>query len=569
MAELEAKVASLTKLLEAQGLQDSTSPEDADTADTPATSTGSGLDKGAGKKRKLEATSRAEPDIDEEPRHLLDHLVTTEQQQKVVDNYVQELVPRLPIVPVRGDYSVKALRSKSPTLFGAIIYAGSQGVLDLDTQEEIAKVFLDELTSKTIAAGEKSLELIQAIQISSIWYRSPKHHKFVAAFQLIQMATSVATDIWLGEPILGEPGSGNLTTSYLRSQHYTDFEPADGWRAWLVCYMTSASMAIFMRRPNEQKWTQHHNDCLFMLEYSPHALPTDRLLCQYIRAEHLCDQIASQLHFGDYTVCHDVSEPVTKFLMQDLQNKITDWKSPIPMTLRRPSLTFWEHATTIYLHEPLLHTLTNKQTFSAPFLAERLSMTDFPAPMVTKEHVASIYALKDACYQLVDLYTGLKAMEAISLPGMLFAARVVYAVYMLMKLYIATSAIGNTYGAVLDRNDIKVGEYLDRVAECGIRLQRIDQRAGATRVLGAAERMKEWLTNYNATLQGKELDNVADIGVPLSEPYSLVQNDELGIDWNAFNTASDSFNAGQYDFDNLSQPIPHGWPSGNGPQPYP
>ena len=189
-----------------------------------------------------------------------------------------------------------------------------------------------------------------------------------------------------------------------------------------------------MRKPNPQLWTEHDDRTLEMLAYSTYGVPTDLLLCQFVRAERLCERIAVQSNLYNFSINNDVSDPITQSTMQGLQNEITDWKVQIPSRVSSPSLTFWEHVATIYLHESVLHSATNKKSFAAPYLSERLSATDFPAPLVTQEHVASLHAIKNASHALLNLFSVFDMSNLIALPALLYIARIAYGQFILVKL---------------------------------------------------------------------------------------------------------------------------------------
>ncbi len=161
-------------------------------------------------------------------------------------------------------------------------------------------------------------------------------------------------------------------------------------------------------------------------------------------------------------------------------------------------LAFWANVMTMYLHEPVLHTSTNKQSFSAPFIAEKLSVTDFPKPFVTQEHLTSVTALKTASHAIIDLYTALDLQTAMALPAVQFAARVLYALYILVKIHIASTAYGNTFGALIDPETLQIDSCIDKMAATARAIGDVDDRCGQYRILQAVTRMREWLTTFRS-----------------------------------------------------------------------
>lgn len=50
-----------------------------------------------------------------------------------------------------------------------------------------------------------------------------------------------------------------------------------------------------LRAPNVLRWTRLMDECLAVLENSPAALLSDRLLCQHIRLQHITEEFAMHL----------------------------------------------------------------------------------------------------------------------------------------------------------------------------------------------------------------------------------------------------------------------------------
>lgn len=415
VAELEAQVATLTRLLESQRIQIPAEPSRSDASgDAVATAPSSQT---AAKKRRLEerqdAASIAFPepsDADMSDIQKLDRVLSYELQERTIFRYQAEIVPLFPVVLLPVDNTLQSLRANKRILLLACLYAASPGFLSLDEQEHIAQLLLDGLSSRAVAPGEEALELVQAIQISCLWYRSPKHHRRAAVYQLIDLASGLANDL-NGTGPLAPLGKG-------LSLDAESCEAVESWRAWLGCHILSASMSILMRKPFTVVWTEQHEQARLMLQYSPVNESSDRWLAQYIRAERLCEEVAEQMEFSNLSYCHDVSEPATRNRVQTCRNKILNWKMAIPQDLRSPLLLFWEHVATAYMHETVLHTSTNKESFSAPYMAERLSLSDFPIPVITQDHITAVYELTAAVQAVLSLYTSLDTLTLIASPSL-------------------------------------------------------------------------------------------------------------------------------------------------------
>lgn len=185
----------------------------------------------------------------------------------------------------------------------------------------------------------------------------------------------------------------------------------------------------------------------------------------------------------------DLVEPT--LLTQQHRNLITDWKTQIPPHLFNPILQFWEHVALLYAHEYVLHPTTNKQSFAAPFAAERLSVTDIPAPMITPEHIDSLFALRDNAHAILDQFSTFDMGLVMALPLIVSVSRVAYAQWILMKLYLATTALSNTFGTFLDPDSLRMDECLEQMIAVNEKAQKIDPHCGNARILVAQPRLRE------------------------------------------------------------------------------
>lgn len=526
VAELEAQVAALTRLLQAQGIDD---PSTASAAQQDSSSEGpsplsSALSNGTasqgGKKRRLEngasdtdatSLSPSSPSGIENDISKLDRILTWALQERVLYRYVNECFPTFPAVPLPPNTTLHSLRCEKPILHLAIMFAASTAVVPLDLQEEIASLALSRMAESAASPGPHSLELLQAIQIVCLWYRSPKQHKQVALNQLICSACNIAEGLGISGPLHGPwmDGRDSGIKAEKDACEEKDEESIDCWRAWMVCYHLAVSGTLFMRRRNVmQQWDDHHEQCALFLFHSPYALPTDRVLSKLLRAERLCEQIAYTLGLTDPDTFIDISEPSTRTKIQTCRNLVLNWKVQTPQSLRTPLLFFWENVALAYMHEPVLHTPTNKETFTAPFVADRLSVTDFPSQAVTEQHITAVYELLSALHCIIDTLCNWSTSELLGQSGLIVSSRATYANYTLLKLYVATVAPGNTLGAVIDPTLLRYEEYSDKLIAAAARISEIDDRCSPSRILGAASKLREWYENYNASL-------VLDIKLPV------------------------------------------------------
>jgi len=511
VAELEAKVETLTRLLNAQGLQDpaveatrlptsSTAVDESSEAEVALVSQ---------KKRKLE-TSDYERSLqsstdDSSPEGLhadvndgnatsrLDRLVSIELQQRVLDEYIASYQSVVPVVPLSSGTEVGSLRETMPHVLHAIVYIASCGILSWDLQDKINLSLIEDLTSKTLAQCKKSLDLLLALQLVCLWYRSPRNSTQIPLFQLVHISSDMAIDLGFG-------GFQNPPSLSIAGMQEGLLGGVESCRVWLISFIISDTVAVLRRKANEQKWSLHHDYCLGVVEASGRATEDNNLLClaQHARATRILASICDEMDLQTALVSPVIGTPTCQQIMFVLQNQINAWRLQVPVGLWSPSLTFSGFYMEIVLNEPVLYTPTNKNAFAAPFLIERVSVTDFPAPILTQHHTDCVRALASACHDLLDIATSFTGVEMISLPSLVYAPRIAHAAVMLLKLHVAVTVPGNTYGQALSAEELMTEEYYDKCLELVARGIEIDSEAVMVRIVKYVSELKKWLLQYEA-----------------------------------------------------------------------
>ncbi|SMR42270.1 unnamed protein product [Zymoseptoria tritici ST99CH_1E4] len=543
--ELEAQVEALTALLQAQGIQDPASlAEDLVPAWTGSNPRKRRLVNGGPPSASVSVTTvqTAHTPTDLEPMtlDLLDANITYDGQQQLLDRYIEEQVPALPLIPLPSDTTLDWLRAEKPMLLYAVVYAAGPGMLDVDVQERVALPLLDRMARYRAredsggASASVVMEALLSMQIASLWYRSPKRHVDpLNVFRLLESASEFASRL----------GGEDMAT-----QSIDGIDSSEIWRSRLVSYLLGSAMAIFGRKKSAIEWTHDHNLCLVQLQYSPLSKPSDPWLSQLVRAERLCDQVAEQMDLFKPEVYTDLTEPAMKLRVQNCRNKILNWRMTVPRSLRTPTLLFWEHMATVLMHEPVLYTPSNGRTWTAPYLSETFSVTDFPAPStVTEEHITAIFELTTAAQGMLEIILAFDTRTLLALPGLLFTPRAAYALSILAKLYIAVSAPGSTLGVTIDGSMLLVGEYADKMIAAGKACRDIDERCVPARIMFAAISIKEWYLNFSGILS--ETADVNAPGTASLQPLNKLQPitpfaeipsaidatlDERPNDWNAY-----------------------------------
>ncbi len=393
----------------------------------------------------------------------------------------------------------------------------------------------------------RSIDLLQAIIIICFWYRHAKNLVHFAIDRFINLAVDVAIEIGISKQ---DCPMGVASVLSEGSEQY--IISADAWRTWVLCYLLSASLGSCMRIPSRVIWDPELEMKLSSLEYGAHRLKSDNLLCQIIRAERLCQQITEE---AGYDSSDSILEVTDHTKIRRLQNLIIDRKAQVFSSLSCPGLKLYEHIATMFLHECILHTPTNKRSFAAPFVVERLSLTDFPAPIVTPDHIPFIYGLRDACHAALETFLTFEAATIVAAPLVIFTAKAFYAQWLLIKLYVAVTAQDNTYGAFIDVQTLNLETYLEKMGDLGDAVSRIDEPHMAGKMLQSSRKLREWVWNYKSLLAEEPFRNSSPLNPTSINLDNVAFENSDSIDWVAFDYSTNVFGYGLEDMFSIEQPL--------------
>ena len=234
-------------------------------------------------------------------------------------------------------------------------------------------------------------------------------------------------------------------------------------RTWLACFLGPSSLLIGIRRGDANaQWTAHHDNCLDNLSTMASPPQTDRLFLHIIRGERLCFQIATSLALCDPTSLWDITTEELQRVMSSFRKDIDDWTAEISPDFDHKPLLIYRYSAIIYFNEPVLHTPTNKLTFGAPLRLEKIAESDFANPVAIGNHVAALYALKSSCHTMLDLAVDSTTRAFLATCPLPYIAKVFYALFILVKLYVSVTAPGNTFGTILRSTKLHLEQYLER-----------------------------------------------------------------------------------------------------------
>lgn len=290
-------------------------------------------------------------------------LLSMSEATLLVNRYVNELVQHFPAVILPEGYSAAELRRKRPTLFLAVIAAasGTSDVsLNVKLNREILQIYADRIAIK----GERSLELIQSMLITMIWYFPPDDFEELKFYQYIHMAATMALDIGIGTKprpnqshlqFPQQDTSSNCDSGLYEvphrvapmSSHRPDSGHIESRRTLLACYLKCSrlapatetdllnkliifSVSISTRRPNMLRFSSWMTECIDFLDTSPDAAPLDKTLVSWVQLQRIMEEFGIAFAFDDLSDSTSLIEPRFQHMLKGFEKQIENWKRTTP-----------------------------------------------------------------------------------------------------------------------------------------------------------------------------------------------------------------------------------------------
>lgn len=189
-------------------------------------------------------TSSAPPHNQEIPGHeyadVVDRkILDASTAAEIFSHYAQNMAKHMPVVVIPHGIKAGEIRRTKPTLFLAILSVAS-GQVHPNLQPTLTREILRVYAESIICKSEKSLELVQALQVSALWYW-PETEGDQKCYLLVHMAAIMAIEIGMSKrPRALKERSYMVLKEYSRSKpHVTD--SMESKRAFLSAYFLSAT----------------------------------------------------------------------------------------------------------------------------------------------------------------------------------------------------------------------------------------------------------------------------------------------------------------------------------------
>ncbi|KAI4859761.1 hypothetical protein F4820DRAFT_141743 [Hypoxylon rubiginosum] len=493
----------------------------------------------AGQKRKFTDTTDNSADIPSASPAPPKPSLGYEQQPDIIDRgiltmsdaaalfvrYTEDMTHHLPAVVFPEGTTAAEVRKTKPILFLSVMAAASSESPKLQRQlvREIMQVFADSI----IIAGRKSFELVQALLVSVIWYYPPEHFEELKFYQFVHLAAVMSIDIGLGRR-KHNPKSRLVPYTWrdhpFRKMPLPDPTTIEARRTWLAVYFLASNVSMALHRPNLIRWQSFMTECMDILESSPQAASTDRYLCHLVWTHRLAEEVGIQFSMDDPSVFINITEQKVQYALRGFERDLSKYSESIPKAEKRPSLLLSFHVLNLYMHEIALHVDKSPEEYRPPTGAEALRE---PIPglddSLTPSHISALSSCLTAIDGIFETFLSMDVHSIRCVPIFSFV-RVAYAVVILIKMYFSASNSNSELGKVINKDNMKVAEYLEKLLDKFRDVAASDKSRPASKFLLVLAMLRSWFFKHGQSQGKTEGDEKPDLPMA-SQPSATGNND--------------------------------------------
>lgn len=151
----------------------------------------------------------------------------------------------------------------------------------------------------------------------------------------------------------------------------------------------------------------------------------------------------------------------------------------------------------LYAHEPALHVSRNIDEFGAHFTSRSLKSCNFIDKGASDTwQWKTLRRVVVASHGLLDTFIGMALADKLVLPTPIYAGRVIYAVVLLVKVYMALNALVNTVDNCIQLVELRVEDYLKQLVVVGEELMVKDKYNALSRAFLVMVPLEEWFYKH-------------------------------------------------------------------------
>jgi len=275
------------------------------------------------------------------------------------------------------------------------------------------------------------------------------------------------------------------------------------------------------------------DECIEVLESSDAVLPSDKVLCQHAKLQHINEEIGVEFSMDDPSASINISDSRVQLALKSFERELTEWNNAVPkpvwscksffdvqllltvLNLLLAILDFSQHVSSLYMHEVAMHTNHNVDDFRAPFTEESIKAASGQSFVLSAAHSSALSECLTSVHGIFRAFFGFDLTMIRALPIFYFI-RVAYAVVVLIKLYFAVTAPGSEVGKIITKEDLDVESHLDQLLRIFHTIADADAFRPATKFLIIVGKLRAWFqknkTSKSIPREASHLNPWASVG---------------------------------------------------------
>jgi hypothetical protein len=178
-------------------------------------------------------------------------------------------------------------------------------------------------------------------------------------------------------------------------------------------------------------------------------------------------------------------------------------KIEIRLTTSIATLTMTGHVVNLYMHEVAMHVDHNVDEFKPPFTEDALRTVTPDQGSLSTAHISALSSCLASIDGIFECFLTFDVDTVRCLPVGHFV-RVAYAVVVLIKMYFAAAAPNSELGKVINKDDMKVDYYLDRLVDIFKASAAEEKSRPSTKFLMVLVMLKTWFVRQR---EGKQSES--------------------------------------------------------------
>lgn len=339
-------------------------------------------------------------------------IISVDAARQRLQLYREKLYPAHPLVEIEDSVTVEMLIRDQPFLFNAIMTTTTilvEDARDQDMSLTLENHAMEGIVNEVMVAGTKSVELLKALILLSLWYNSPEFFKLRRYHIFNCVAVTLLHDLGIFNRS-SVTFSSDAKLIHKNDENYKSLE----YRSLiLILYFSTVSICLILRRTVFVRWTPYVNESCEVLEQMGEQ--KYRTLAMFLRLNHQLERMHNLIHSHEYA-----EKPrLSKYIRAEFQTNLAIIKARMSPDDHR-HLAYY-YSVEAYLYQPALPDVQWAGTNVGNF------------PKLDSGTLSAIAHCTASCLFALDEFAKLLATEIAGLP-LFYSSRIIYTAGILLRL---------------------------------------------------------------------------------------------------------------------------------------